>query len=315
MRSEFQFINDIKSRYDLKKVGDDCAVLPKDDRNDLLITSDMLVENVDFRLDWATPEQVGNKALAVSLSDIAAMGGAPKHAMLSIAIVENLWKGDFLDRFLDGWHHLAHQYGVELIGGDISSTSGPLTIDSTVLGEVPRGGALLRSGAKVGDGVYVTGTIGGAAAGLRLKLERQDLDLTSAQSLLEQHLSPRPQLSIAKLLQEHVLANALIDISDGLSSDLAHICEASRVGAEIEAELLPIAPEVRDFFSRDASLDLALNGGEDFQLLFTGNEERVREAGLPQVTRIGTITADPGSIELISADGRAVLMPNGYQHF
>src|SRR6476646_949269 len=141
MRSEFQFINDVKWRYNLRKVGDDCAVLPKDDKADLLITSDMLVENVDFRLDWATPEQIGHKALAVSLSDIAAMGGSPKQAMLSIAIVENLWKGDFLDRFYEGWHHLAHQCGVELIGGDISSTSGPLTIDSTVLGEVARGRA------------------------------------------------------------------------------------------------------------------------------------------------------------------------------
>ena len=315
MRSEFQFINDIRSRFDLKKVGDDCAVLPKDDKTDLLITSDMLVENVDFRLDWATPEQIGYKSLAVSLSDIAAMGGTPKHAMLSIAIVENLWKGDFLDRFYEGWHNLAHQYGVELIGGDISSTSGPLTIDSTVLGEATRGRALLRSGAKPGDGIYVTGTIGGAAAGLRLMLEGQDLDLNKGHSLLEQHFSPKPQLSMAKLLQEQGLANAVIDISDGLSSDLTHICEASGVGAEIEAELLPVDPGVHDFFNSDECLDMALNGGEDFQLLFTGDEKRVSEAGLPQVTRIGTITADPGLIELISADGRTPLTPKGYQHF
>ena len=315
MRSEFQFINDIRSRFDLKKVGDDCAVIPKDDKTDLLISSDMLVENVDFRLDWATPEQIGYKSLAVSLSDIAAMGGTPKHAMLSIAIVENLWKGDFLDRFYEGWHHLAHQYGVELIGGDISSTSGPLTIDSTVLGEATRGRALLRSGAKPGDGIYVTGTIGGAAAGLRLMLEGQDPDLTKAQSLREQHLSPHPQFSMAKLLQERGLANAVIDISDGLSSDLTHICEASGVGAEIEAELLPVDPGVHDFFNSDECLDMALNGGEDFQLLFTGDEKRVSEAGVPQVTRIGTITADPGLIELISADGRTPLTPKGYQHF
>src|SRR3954470_4014629 len=118
MRSEFQFINDMKSRYDLEKVGDDCAVVPKDDRTDLLITSDMLVEGIDFRLDWATPEQIGHKALAVSLSDIAAMGGTPRHAMLSIAVVENLWKGDFMDRFYEGWHTLARAYGVELVGGD-----------------------------------------------------------------------------------------------------------------------------------------------------------------------------------------------------
>src|SRR3954451_21232676 len=106
MRSELQFINDIRSRFDLKKVGDDCAVLPKDDKTDLLISSDMLVENVDFRLDWSTPEQIGHKALAVSLSDIAAMGASPTYALISISVVENLWKGDFLDRFYAGWHAL-----------------------------------------------------------------------------------------------------------------------------------------------------------------------------------------------------------------
>src|SRR3954447_6289990 len=106
MRSEFDFINDIKSRYNLSKVGDDCAVLPKDDKTDLLITSDMLVEGIDFRLEWATPEQIGHKALAVSLSDIAAMGGTPTHGILSIALVENLWKGNFLDQLYAGWHKL-----------------------------------------------------------------------------------------------------------------------------------------------------------------------------------------------------------------
>src|SRR5947208_16436009 len=115
MRTEFEFINDIKSRYGLSKVGDDCAVLPKDDDTDLLITSDMLVECIDFRLEWATPEQIGHKALAVSLSDIAAMGGTPTFAMLSIAVVEKLWKGDFLDRLYAGWHYLASKYDIELI--------------------------------------------------------------------------------------------------------------------------------------------------------------------------------------------------------
>src|SRR3982751_2661625 len=119
MRTEFEFINDIKSRYHLSKVGDDCAVLPKDHKTDLLITSDMLVEGVDFRLEWATPAQIGHKVLAVSLSDIAAMGGTPAHAMVSIAVVENLWKGDFLDRFYTGWSRLAETFKVELIGGDI----------------------------------------------------------------------------------------------------------------------------------------------------------------------------------------------------
>src|SRR5690606_17411987 len=145
-----------------------CAVLPFDGENDLLITSDLLAEDIDFRLDWTTPELLGHKALAVSLSDIAAMGGEPSWALLSIGVPENLWDGDFLDRFYEGWHFLAHQHGVELIGGDVSRVGDKLVIDSTVLGKVARGKAIPRSGAKVGDAIYVTGSLGGAAAGLRL---------------------------------------------------------------------------------------------------------------------------------------------------
>ena len=150
MRSEFEFIQNIKKKYSLAFIGDDCAVLPKDDINDLLITSDMLVEDIDFRLEWTTPEFLGHKALAVSLSDIAAMGGDPTFAMLSLGVSENLWKTDFVDRFFEGWHKLASKYGVELIGGDISRSTDKLVIDSIVLGEVQKSRAILRSGAKPG---------------------------------------------------------------------------------------------------------------------------------------------------------------------
>ena len=139
MVSEFQFIENIKSRYSLDKIGDDCAVLPKDADTDLLLTADMLVEDIDFRLDWTTPEFLGHKALAVSLSDIAAMGGTPRWAMLSIAIAENLWKTDFLERFYAGWHMLADEFDVELVGGDVSRSPDKLVIDSIVGGEVTRG--------------------------------------------------------------------------------------------------------------------------------------------------------------------------------
>ncbi|HEY2847980.1 MAG TPA: thiamine-phosphate kinase [Pyrinomonadaceae bacterium] len=315
MRSEFELINDIKSRYSLSKVGDDCAILPKDKKTDLLITSDMLVEGIDFRLDWSTPEQIGHKALAVSLSDIAATGGTPTHAMLSIGIVENLWKDDFLDRLYEGWHELALKFNVELIGGDISRTSGPLTIDSTVLGEVPKGKALLRSGAKPGDGVFVTGVLGGAAGGLRLLLDPPDVEVPPSPLLIGKQIKPMPQLMTGMLLQRHDLADAAIDLSDGLSSDLGHLCTTSRVGAEICADVLPIEPALATIFLPDECLDMALNGGEDFQLLFTGNEKKISAANIPHITRIGRITANAGIIELISGDTRARIEPRGYRHF
>ena len=166
MRGEFEFIQNIKSKYSLSRVGDDCAVLPKDAETDLLVTADMLVEDIDFRLDWTTAEFLGHKALAVSLSDIAAMGGKPVWSMLSVGMPENLWNSDFIDRFYEGWFALARKFDVELVGGDISSIDGKLVIDSIVGGEVAKGKAILRSTAKADDAIFVTGTLGGAAGGL-----------------------------------------------------------------------------------------------------------------------------------------------------
>src|SRR5688500_5710321 len=160
MRSEFDFIRHIKKKYDLKHVGDDCAVLPKDSKTDLIITADMLVEDIDFRLGWTTGELLGAKALAVSLSDIAAMGGTPKWAMLTIGFPKRLWNTDFVDKFYLGWTTLADHHGVELVGGDVSRTPAKLVIDSIVAGEVPKGEAILRSGANPGDSIFVTGSLG-----------------------------------------------------------------------------------------------------------------------------------------------------------
>ena len=314
MRTEFEFINDMKSLHGLSRVGDDCAVLPKDDKTDLLMTADMLVEGIDFRLDWSTPEQIGHKALAVSLSDIAAMGGTPTYAMLSIALVEKLWKGDLLDRFYTGWTELATEFNVELVGGDVSKTSGPLTIDSIVLGEVPKAQALLRSGARAGDGIFVTGTLGGAAGGLKVLSDAPAWNHRS-ELLIDKQLKPMPQHQIGIWLQTKQLATAAIDLSDGLSSDLMHICKASQVGAEVEADLLPIEPALSSFFPPEQRLDLAINGGEDFQLLFTAETAKISAGKLPHVSRIGTITKDAGTIELISGDKRTRIQPRGYRHF
>jgi thiamine-monophosphate kinase len=314
MPTEFEFIQNLKQKYGLRHVGDDCAVLPKDASTDQVVTADMLVENVDFRLEWTTPEALGHKALAVSLSDIAAMGAEPKWAMVSIAAPERLWSTGFVERFYEGWFGLAREYGVELVGGDVSGTPDGLVIDSIVGGEVPRGKAVLRSGAGPGDSIYVIGSLGGSAGGLAL-LER-GVGVTSENAkIIEKQLKPQPQVELGKLLQELQIATSLIDISDGLSSDLAHICEASDVGARIYAERLPVNKELRTFFADNEAFLMALNGGEDFELIFTSREKNISLPENVQITRIGEVIANVEIIELIDGEKSVILEPKGYRHF
>ena len=320
MRSEFDFIKNIKTKYSLRLVGDDCAVLPGSDKTDLLITSDMLVEDVDFRLTWTTPEFLGHKALAVSLSDIGAMGGEPKFAMLSMGVSEKLWKTDFVDRFYEGWHELASKFGVELIGGDVSKSPEGLVIDSTALGKVPNGDAVLRSGARPGDAIFVTGYLGGAAAGLKLleNGERYSANLAEPnRHLLLRQLQPIAQVHTGKLLQEIALPTAMLDISDGLSSDLNHLAIASGAGAKIYADRIPVDPAIAGaatMLNNDA-FDLALNGGEDFELLFTSAPSKIPVALDLGFHHIGEITGAAGVIELVSDNTVSRLEPKGYRHF
>ena len=241
MLSETGFIERLRRKRSVAGIGDDCAVLPKDAENDQLITADMLIEDIDFRLVWTSPELLGHKALAVSLSDVAAMGGTPVWAMVSIGMPKKLWRSDFVDRFYDGWFALAETFGVELIGGDASSSS-KLIIDSIVGGEAPKSMAIMRSSAAPGDLIYVTGTLGGASAGLQL-LEndyRPNLSGYSPEDeLVRKQLKPAPHVEIGKLLREKGLASAMIDVSDGLSTDLGHLCDASGVGALLDASADP----------------------------------------------------------------------------
>lgn len=319
MRSEFEFIDHIKLKYALNRVGDDCAVLPKDNVADMVVTADMLVEDIDFRLDWTTPRFLGHKALAVSLSDIAAMGAEPKWAMLSMAVPEHLWSTEFLDEFYTGWHLMAQKYNVELVGGDISKIESKLVIDSTVGGELPKGTAVLRSGAKPGDGIFVTGELGGAAAGLRLLedgLRYPAENGSRYDSFLLHQLTPHPHVVNGSLIRTELNASAMIDLSDGLSSDLAHICEASGVGARLYADSIPIHRKLkRIFVERDEQFDMALNGGEDFELLFTVDEKNISAEKLSRFHRIGEVTANVGVIELIVDGAVRRLEPKGYRHF
>lgn len=316
MRSEFDFIHNIKKKYNLKFVGDDCAVLPKDDKTDMVVTADMLVEDIDFRLEWTTPELLGAKTLAVSLSDIAAMGAEPKWAMLSIGITEDVWNSDFADRFYEGWTTLARHHGVELVGGDISRTPEKIVLDSIVGGEAVKGNAILRSGAKPGDSIFVTGDLGGAAGGLMMLesgFRYADSDDARRQMIAKQ-LRPIPQIEMGKYLSENALATAMIDLSDGLSSDLEHLCLASGVGARINAKAVPLCPALFEITAPiDQRLALAFNGGEDFELLFTSRKKTISK--LSNVHRIGEITPNIGRIEVIDGGEIGLLLSKGYSHF
>ena len=315
MRSEFEFIRNIKEKYGLRRVGDDCAVLPKDSKTDQVITVDMLVEDIDFRLAWTTAELLGVKTLTVSLSDVAAMGANPKWAMLTIGVPKRLWNTNFVDKFYEGWTTLAKHHNVELIGGDVSRTPDKVVIDSIVLGEVPKGKAVLRSGASPGDSIFVTGSLGGAAAGLIL-LEsgfRYSKVGRRRKALITRQLRPMARVDTGKYLMKRGLATAMIDISDGLFADLHHLCDASGVGARIENDNIPYDENLDAI---GPNIERAIGaGGEDFELLFTSPRKKISNTRLPPITRIGEITKNLGRVEVIDGARSRDVARIGYRHF
>ena len=323
MKTEFEFISQLKKKYSLTKIGDDCAVLPKDSHRDLVITTDLLVENIDFKLDWSKPEFIGHKALAVSLSDVAAMGAKPVWSMVSIGVPEAVWKTDFVDKFYDGYLRLASKFDVELVGGDVSRTPDKIVIDSIVAGEVKKGRAILRSSAKIGDLIYVTDELGGAAAGLTLLengVRYDDSAKIWQRNLLLKQLQPLPHIHAAQQLNGKFPPSAMIDLSDGLSSDLTHICRASQVGAKIYADKIPLHKNLNSIAKTfDEKLNYVLNGGEDFELLFTAAPEKkipTRKAYEKRgFSYIGEITANTEIIELITGEKSTILQPKGFRHF
>ena len=323
MKSEFEFIQDIRHRYSLRRIGDDCAVLPKDFKTDLVMTTDLLVEDIDFRRDWTTPEFLGHKALAVSLSDVAAMGAKPVWAMLSIGVPETIWKTDFAERFYDGYFRLARKFGVEIVGGDISRTPDKIVIDSIAAGEVAKDKAVLRSGARPGDQIFVTGEIGGAAAGLKLLesgVRYNDEAKIWQHNLMLKQLQPQPQIQAGKDLNEFNRASSMIDLSDGLSGDLMHICRESKTGAKIFADRIPFHKNLLSVTgSFEEKLNLAVHGGEDYELLFTVDPKKnfriENTLKINHFIRIGEITANAEMIELIIGEETRVLHPKTFQHF
>ncbi len=316
--SEKELIADLRERFKsaddrvILGIGDDAAVIRPGDIP-LALTKDMLVEGVHFLPDHP-PHLLARKSLSVNLSDLAAMGARPRFALFGLGIpadTENAW----LERFFRGLSGIASEHDVSLLGGDITEAPS-LTISLTLLGE---GRDLIRrSGARPGDAVFVSGLLGDAAQGL--KLAKQGImwgASAGSDRFLKAIYDPISQVDLGCRLAGHKVPTAMIDISDGLSVDLDHLCEESGVGAEVEAAGLPISPELRQA-SPDAE-EMALHGGEDYQLLFTVPTEVLENlTRLPlghRITRIGSIMEGEGMV-LIGSDGtRKPLVPKGYQHF
>lgn len=327
-RSEFEFVDSLRRRFG-GEIGDDAAVVHSTAGKETVITTDLLVEDVDFRRTTAPALLLGHKALAVSLSDIAAMGARPRWSLISIGVPDDVWQTEFVDQFYEGLASLAQRYDVQLIGGDTSRTNEKIVIDSIVVGECDISRAVKRVGAQPGDQIFVTGSLGGAAAGLRL-IERgahlaeqhlADDDSQKIDHVLLRQLRPEPRVGWGMVLGEERLATAMIDISDGLSSDLNHLCRASGVGAFIGSSLLPIDHQVIELCGRRAldPLQLALHGGEDFELLFTVRADDV--ARLPrrvdgvEITRIGEVTNRTDGVKISEGPRVWELNPGGWKHF
>ena len=333
MKDEFEFIRALRERTpaspSVTGIGDDAAVVQTSAGKETVVTTDLLIEDIDFRRTTISSYLLGHRALAVSLSDIAAMGARPRWSLISIGIPGDVWQTEFADRLYDGWFELANRYDVQLIGGDTSRTEEKIVIDSIAIGECAGGQSVKRSGANPGDQIFVTGSLGAAAAGLRLvergaHLAEQHLDQDDTQKLdhvLLRQLRPEPRVGWGIVLGEEKLATAMIDISDGLSSDLNHLCSASGVGALIDSSLLPIDNQVVELCGRRAldPLQLALHGGEDFELLFTVNPHDVgrlprRVDGAP-ITRIGEIRGNDEGVKISERARIWDLNPGGWKHF
>lgn len=299
-------------------IGDDAAIL-EPARNRLeVVTVDALVDGVHFDRRFTPPEAVGHRALAVNLSDLAAMGAEPRCALLSMALPATLPLDEF-DRLAGGFGRLAARHRVHLIGGNLTRTPGPLVIDVTVMGAVKRRGALLRGGARAGDSVYVSGTIGSAAAGLRQLRTGHSDDARAA--CVDRYLRPEPRVRLGTLLGRNRAASACMDLSDGLADGVQQIARQSGVGIIIEADALPIDPAAAACFAADGDdpVRAAVTGGDDYELIFTvrprlrGRLRTVARQADTTITCIGVCT--PNADVILRRGGQDEPMPRGYGHF
>ncbi len=305
-------------------IGDDVAVLQSSDRH-ILATCDIQVEGVHFLREKISPYQLGRKAVAINVSDIAAMGGLPRYLLVSLVLPKET-EVEFVDGLYAGMQEECSRWGAEIVGGNMAHSPDGIIVDLFLLGEVEPERLLRRSGARVGDRVLVTGTLGDSAAGLALLLHPEALcPAVHRDFALPRHLTPTPRLWEGRAVARSGLATAAIDVSDGLASDIGHICEMSRVGVRLWADALPISDAARAIAGAVAAdpLEWALFGGEDYELLFTAPADQaedlarqVREETGTPVAIIGEITPAQEGMTLLQANGVALpLRKGGWDHF
>jgi thiamine-monophosphate kinase len=332
---EFELIRALQKRHGagapsiIRGIGDDAAVITPSKNRWQLLTTDLLAEGIHFDLRTATWSDIGFRAAAANLSDIAAMGGTPQYVLVSVAIPRTGSRRQ-VQQLYQGMMSACRPHRVRLIGGDTSASASTWFISIALIGSVPPRRVLLRNGARAGDDLYVTGTLGDSLAGLQLLRDSQRRAASSSllprhrAFLLRRHLRPTARIAEGRWLSTHGWATSAIDVSDGLSGDLRHICEESRVGADINLSALPLSPACQAYgetADQDPTM-LALAGGEDYELLFTVPSRRRRRfermaiAHHLHVTKIGVIRPAKSGIHSLSSDGRRRLLPDtSYEHF
>lgn len=310
---EFGLIERVKkkakpySKGTIVGIGDDAAVLRYNKNNYLLFKTDMLVEDVHFSLKYFVPEQIGAKAIEQNVSDIAAMGGLPKYAVVSLGLPKNI-DADVVDGIIGGINKKCRQYRIDFVGGNLSS-SRRIIINVSMLGFVEKKYLALRSGAKIGDFVFCSGDVGASAVGFELLKQNKD------GKSIKRHLEPKSRLALARKLVK-IGITSMIDVSDGIASEVRHICEGSKTGAVVYADKIPISKDtIIDSKKLGKNpLDFALYGGEDFELVFTANKSKLKQLKKYDVSVIGEIVDKKDGVKLVK-DGRKSKLKSGFEHF
>ena len=308
----------------IKGIGDDTSVTVQDETKYLLCTTDTLVEDIHFSLKHTSSYNLGKKAVSISLSDIAAMGGAPTFLLTSIILPAST-PVDFINLLYKGIKERADEFAVALVGGNTSASPEKIVITTIMLGEVPKDQVIFRKGASAGDVVYVTGRLGDSSLGLKIWKEKDDKIITDPflKDAMLAHIDPFPRVREGRKLAEKKLATSMIDISDGLISDLRHIAEESMVGAKIWLDKIPISTALKRWLvDHPADITLSLSGGEDYELLFTAPkantpmiENLAKELGIP-ITQIGEIVPQEYGISVLDDKGGVFQPPsNGFEHW
>lgn len=318
----------VPHRRIIRAIGDDAAVTVERENTCLLTTTDILIEGIHFSLEYSQPYQLGRKLLSISLSDIAAMGGEPLFFLVSIALPREC-SVEFLEELYEGIGDCASEFGVYLIGGNTSASDGKVILGSTLLGEAGKDEVITRGGAHPGDIVYVTGTLGDAALGLKVlkgskgSAAGRDILKGPCREAVKRHLDPMPRVKAGRALAEKRLATSMIDISDGLVREIKRLASASGVDAVIESHKLPLSETLKERVSKDpGEMNLALAGGEDYELLFTSPPEKTqfiielaRELDLP-ITPVGKIFPKQRGVEVVDEKGTPVKpTKDGFEHF